>query len=159
MLKRAREKGKKGTWETFILRRDLNENSLSRIFFPEDDFGSPALPHESPQETLKNLSSSSGEMILCNPSRLVHHRRTVGGGRSFLKRPGGKGPFLVGILTIFLAMGALNVMIQRRKKALYHCWNEEQMRELIGSCGLQIRWLKKSCLADSHLLIWAIKER
>lgn len=166
MLKRAREKGKKeNLGNLHFCEGDLEE----KLNFPEYSFQRMILVHSlylmnHPQETLKNLSSllpRGGEMILCNPSRLFTTAELWAGGRSFLKEAWREkgGLSLAGILTIFLAMGALNVMIQRRKKALYHCWNEGEMRDLIGSCGLQIRWLKKSCLADSHLLIWAIKER
>jgi hypothetical protein len=56
-----------------------------------------------------------------------------------------------------LAMGVLNHSIQRRKTRIYHCWDESEVRDLLRPCGLRVKLLEKSCLAGSHLLLWAEK--
>jgi len=166
MLNRARAKwDKEKVGNLHFYEKDLNE----RLNLPGYSFQRIILVHslyllDHPRGALKNFASllpCGGEMILCNPSRMFTTAELWAGGRSFVKEAWSEkgGLSLLGILTIFLAMGALNLLIQRRKKALYHCWDEEEMRNLLGSCGFQIKWLRKSCLAESHFLICAIKGR
>jgi len=116
-----------------------------------------------PQMTLQKLVAllpPGGLVILCNPWRRITPAEFLREGRSFLRKAARekRGFSLLGILSVMLAMGSLNLLIQKRKTRIYHCWNEEEMSSLLRSCHLQIRWLKKSCLADSHLLLAAAKE-
>jgi len=118
---------------------------------------------DDPGETLKNLSSvmpPGGEVILCNPSRRLSLSELWMGGRSFLtevSRQQGLAA-MIPLAAVALAMGVLNVVIQRRKKKTYRCWSEEEMKDFLRRCRFKLKWMKKSCLGDSHLLLCAVKE-
>jgi hypothetical protein len=89
-----------------------------------------------------------------------------------LAEPWTKGGFLgaeglrkKGLLSIFpllaldMAMGSLHLVIRYRKKTVYHCWDEKEIEELLKISGFRLKWLRKSYLGDSHLLLCAVKER
>jgi 2-polyprenyl-3-methyl-5-hydroxy-6-metoxy-1,4-benzoquinol methylase len=166
MLKRAqKKKHKENLCNLMFLERNLNiELDLQAHSFHTIFLIHSLYLMDNPKKTLQNLSSTlckDGEMIMCNPFRKLTFGELAAGGRSFLRevlREKGFHSFIL-FLLIALAMGALNIVIQQRKKKAYYCWNEDEIKDLLKSCGLKIRWLKKSCLADSHLLLCAVKDR
>jgi 2-polyprenyl-3-methyl-5-hydroxy-6-metoxy-1,4-benzoquinol methylase len=164
MLDRAWKKKEKENLENLVfLSRDLND----KIYMPGFSFQRIILVHslylmEEPQVTLKNLSSllpPGGEMIMCNPSRRITKAELFSGGVSFFseasRRKGKQSIFY--LIGIALAMGVLNLLIQRRKTKIYHCWDESQIQDLLRPCGLRVKLLEKSCIAESHLFLWAEK--
>jgi len=164
MLNRAREKKEKENLENLVfLGGDLN-GKINILGF---SFQQIVMVHslylmEQPQVTLKNLSSllpPGGEIIMCNPSRRITKTELFSGGVSFLSEAWRRERkqsifYLIGIV---LAMGVLNHLIQRRKTRIYHCWDENGVRDLLRPCGLRVKSLEKSCIAGSHLLLWAEK--
>lgn len=166
MLKRAKKKKHKENLNNLLfLERNLNIG----LDLKEYSFHAIFLVHSlylmnNPKRTLQVLTSTlckEGEIIMCNPFRKLSFGELVVGGRSFLRevlREKGLYPFILFLLTT-LAMGVFNILIQQRKKKTYYCWNECEIKDLLKSCGLKVKWLKKSCLADSHLFLCAVKER
>jgi ubiquinone/menaquinone biosynthesis C-methylase UbiE len=165
MLNRAWEKKKKENLKNLILLEgDLNgkinlpELAIQRIIFIHSLYLT-----DRPQETLKNMSlflPPGKEIIMCNPSRRITIPELLAGGRSFLLealRREGIQPIL-GLFGVGLAMGMLNIVIQRRKNNFYQCWGKREIEDLLGQCNFRLKMLKKCCLADSHLLLCAIKE-
>jgi 2-polyprenyl-3-methyl-5-hydroxy-6-metoxy-1,4-benzoquinol methylase len=167
MLRQAQAKKDGEKLERLLfLEKDLNANAnqdLEGFLFQGILFIHSLYLMKDPRITLQKLVAllpPGGLVILCNPWRRITPGEFLREGRSFsLKAAREKEGFsFLGILVVMLAMGALNMLIQKRKKSVYHCWNEEEMSNLLRSCHLRIRWLKKSCLADSHLLLAAAKE-
>jgi 2-polyprenyl-3-methyl-5-hydroxy-6-metoxy-1,4-benzoquinol methylase len=149
-----------------IWQKDLNtplpgrELSFQRILLIHTLYTLP-----NPQETLQNLAamlSDDGEMILCNPTRNLTSQEICMGGISFLReavRQQGILSFFI-FFSIALAMSFFILIIQWHKaKRVFHYWNEEEMTRLLRNSGLKIRWAKKSCLVQFHLLVSAVKER
>lgn len=135
MLNRAWEKKKKENLKNLVLLEvDLNGKinlpglPVQRIIFIHSLY---LMDH--PQETLKNMSLSlapGSEIIMCNPSRRITFAELLAGGRSFLLeglRRGGMQPIL-GLLVVGIAMGMLNIVIQRRKNNFYHCWDKKKSK-------------------------------
>jgi SAM-dependent methyltransferase len=165
MLGRAEGKKKKeNLTNAFFWEGDLNGEldlsgyPLQRILFVHSLY---LVAH--PGETLRHLCSflpPGGEVILCNPSRKLTFGELWAGGRSFvleaLHREGVLSIF--SLMAIVWAMGLLNLLIQRRKKGIYHCWTQREMEALLQNCDLKVIWVKKGCLAESHLLLCAVKE-
>ncbi len=167
MLERARnKKKKKGLDNLFFLERDLNND----FNLPEYSFNKIFMIHSlylmnDPRATLQKLASilpQGGEIFMCNPCRGMTVKELYEGGYSFLQettRANGFFSILV-FIPITLAMGTLNLVIQRRKKKrIFHRWTEKEIKNLLKSCGFQVKWLKESCLANSHLLLCAIKHQ
>lgn len=165
MLKRAWKKKEEGKLENLtLLQRDL-DRGLEREAGP---FQTILLIHSlyvmgDPQRVLQDLSSflpPGGEVFMCNPSRSLKPAELIAGGLSFLrearKERGWRG--LLFFLTVTLAVGALNVVIQRRKRKVYSCWSEEEVITFLSNSGLRLKWLCESCLGRSHLLLCAVKE-
>lgn len=166
MLKRARKKKKEKNLDNLLLlQEDLNIGiSVQNYSFQKIlCIHSLYLLHD-PGMALQNLASvlsDDGEVILCNPCRRLTGREIWAGGRFFLQEAVREKGFssILFFLAIALAMGALNFVIQRRKTRVYHCWDEKGMRELLKSAGFKVKWLQKSCLANTHLLLCAVKEQ
>jgi len=167
MLERARKKKHKEKLDNlFFLERDLNigidvqEYSFNKILFVHSLY----LLND-PKGTLQYLASTlpeGGEIFMCNPCRRLTLRELWVGGYSFLQETTREKGFLsiLFFLPITLAMGILNFVIQhRKKKRIFHRWDEKEIRDLLKSCGFQVKWLRKSCLANSHILLCAMKER
>lgn len=119
---------------------------------------------EDPPRTLKKLASlleSGGEIITCNPSRKLSFAEIWKGGLFFLvSATRERGALSVlSLLTVALAMGTLNFLIQWKKNKVFRCWNEKEITDLMRKCGLRVRQTRRSCLAGSHVLVWAVKER
>jgi hypothetical protein len=144
-----------------FLRADLNDGiQLSMSPFHRIFLIHSLYLMDNPEKTLRNLCShltAGGEVIMCNPCRKLTCGELWAGGRSVvLESMHKEGVFSVlKLLAIVFAMGFFNLIIQRRKNRFYHCWEKQEMEELLRSCNLKIRWVKKSCLADSHLLLCA----
>jgi SAM-dependent methyltransferase len=166
MLKRARGKKQKENLDNlFFMEGDLNTGiSLQKFSFQKILFIHSLYLLDDPAPTLEALGSvlrPGGEIIMCNPSRKLTFGELWAGGWSFMAETIRER----GILSIFfffpilLSMGALNFVIQYRKERGYHCWDEKGIIELLKNWGFQVKWLRKSCLANSHLLLCAIKER
>lgn len=165
MLGRARnKKDTKRLNNLFFLERDLNKE----ISLPEYSFNKILMIHSlylmnNPKATLQKLASilpQGGEVFMCNPCRRLTFKELSGGGFSFLQETTKKNGFfsIFYFLPITLAMGFLNFVIQhRKKKQIFHRWDEKGIKNLLKSCGFKVRWLKESCLANSHLLLCAIK--
>jgi SAM-dependent methyltransferase len=118
---------------------------------------------ENPSFAVKRLASflvSGGEIITCNPSRKLRFAEIWKGGYSFLvtatRERGALSIF--SLLTVALVMGALNFMIQRKKNRIFHCWDENEITDLMRKCDLGVKRTQTSCLAGSHILAWAVKE-
>ena len=166
MLKMAEKKRKGGRPENLLfLEGDLNTG----IKLEGYSFSKIILIHslylvEDPISTLQNLSSflrRGGEVILCNPSRSLSNRELWAGGLFFLREVTRESGFFafIAFLLISLGMGVLNIIIQRQKqKKVFHCWHEKEITHLLETSGLKMKWLKESCLGNSHLLACAIKE-
>jgi SAM-dependent methyltransferase len=166
MIKRARKKKQEEKLDNLLLlQEDLNigisvqNYSFQKILFIHSLY----LLHD-PGMTLQNLASTlseDGEIIMCNPCRRITLQEFWAGARLFLQEAiREKGfPSFFFFLATALAMGALNFVIQRRKTRVYHCWDEKGMRELLKSAGFKVKWLQRSCLANTHLLLCAVKER
>ncbi len=166
MLKRAQEKRERGKLENlFFLERDLNlglsgrEYSFNKILFIHSLY-----LMDDPGETLRKLATTlaeDGQILMCNPSRRLTFSELLEGGWSFLKEAlNEKSPHsFFSLLGIALAVGSLHVVIQIRKKRVYHCWDEREIEELLRTSGFRLKWLRKSCLGESHLLLCAEKER
>lgn len=166
MLKRAQKKKQKENLDNLsFLERDLNiilssqEYSFQRILFVHSLY-----LLDDPGKTLQKLASTlveRGEILMCNPCRRLTFTELWVGGWSFLKealREKGFHSFFF-FLAIALAVGSLHVVIQHRKKRVYHCWDEKEIEELLKTSGLRLKWLHKSCMGNSHLLLCAVKER
>jgi SAM-dependent methyltransferase len=165
MLRRARGKKKMELLDNlFFLEGDLNDGlSFQRHSFDKILFIHSLYLLENPRLALQNLSPilrPGGELLMCNPCRKLKFSELWTGGWSFfpqaLKEKGIFSVFF--ILGILLSVGAINFIIQYRKERIYHCWDEEGIIELLQSCGFKLKWLRRSCLADSHLLLCALKE-
>lgn len=165
MLKRARGKKQKENLDNlFFMRGDLNTGiSVQKYSFQKILFIHSLYLLDDPAPTLEALAfvlPAGGEIIMCNPCRKLTFGELWAGGWSFLAETMRE----KGVLSIFfflpilLSMGALNFVIQYRKGRVYHCWDEKGIIELLKSCGFKVKWLRKSCLADSHLLLCALKE-
>jgi len=166
MLKRAQKKKQKEKLDNLIfLEGDLNvgidiqDHSFDRILFIHSLY----LLNE-PGVVLQNFSSAlsvGSEILMCNPTRRLALSELCAGGWSFLCTAMRERGFLsiFPFAVIALAMGVLNVVIQHRKKDIYHCWSKEQIVDLLISCGFKVKWLRESCLANSHLLLCAVKEK
>lgn len=98
---------------------------------------------------------------MCNPSRRLTFVELWGGGWSFLNEAWREEGFfsIFFFLAIALAVGSLHFVIQYRKKRVYHCWDEKEIEELLKTNGFRLKWLHKSCLGNSHLLLSAVRER
>jgi len=165
MLNRARGKQEKGNLPNLLFREgDLNGKPklcglpVKRVIFIHSLY----LLND-PAETLKHFSSflaPGGEIIMCNPSRRLTPGELLAGGRSFLlescQQKGGQS--IIFMLAVAVAMCVMNVLIQRKKEKVYHCWNESEVEDLLRGHNFRIRGLQKSCLAGSHLLLHAVKE-
>ncbi len=165
MLRRARAKRQtENLHNLFFLEADLNDS----LAFQRHSFDKILLIHsfyllDNPRLTLRKLSlllRLGGEILMCNPCRKLKFSELWTGGWSFFPQAvKEKGFFSVFFfLGILLSVGAINFVIQYRKERIYHCWDEKGITELLQSCGLKLKWLRKSCLADSHLLLCALKE-
>jgi len=166
MLGRARKRKKEEeTNNLFLLDRDLNTGINDQgLIFDKVFFIHSLYLLENPQKILRDIHShlqENGEIFLCNPCRKLSKHELVRGGFSFLKEAVRER----GLITIFiyvplaLAMGALNLIIQRKKKKrIFHCWDENGIIGLLKNSGFRLKWLKESCLGNSHLLICAVKE-
>jgi SAM-dependent methyltransferase len=165
MLKRARRKKETEKLDNlFFLEGDLNDVLTVQKY----SFDKILLIHslyllDNPRLTLKNLSPilrHGGEILMCNPCRKLAFSELWAGGWSFFSQAlKEKGFFsLFFFLGILLSMGIINFIIQYQKERIYHCWDEKGITELLNSCGLKLRWLRRSCLADSHLLLCASKD-
>ena len=168
MLGRAHnKKGKKRLDNLFFLERDLN----TKINLPEYSFNKILMIHSlylmnDPKATLQKLASAlpqGGEIFMCNPCRRLTLKELCEGGRSFLRETNRENGFLsifFFFLPILFAMGILNFIIQHRKgKRIFHLWDAKEINTLLNSCGFRVKWLKESCLANSHLLLCAVKEK
>ncbi len=119
---------------------------------------------QNPEEVLERLSRGLApgcRIIMCNPCRRLSFGELWRGGLSFFHE-GIREKILfssLSTLAIALMMGTFNLIIQRRKRNVYHCWNEEEISEILRQSGFKVNWRRKSCLADSHILICATKER
>jgi ubiquinone/menaquinone biosynthesis C-methylase UbiE len=166
MLKLAQNRTQKAGLKNLYFREgDLN----TKIHFEGGCFSRILFIHsfyllENPGRTLQDLCSilhEEGEVILCNPSRRLSARELWAGGIFFLRevnREEGFSSFII-FLLIALGMGLLNGIIQRQKqKNVFSCWNEKEIENLLKTSGLKIKWLKKSCLGEGHLLVCAGKE-
>jgi len=118
---------------------------------------------EDPIRTVKRLASylvTGGQIITCNPSRKLRFVEIWKGGYSFLvtatREKGALSIF--SLLTVAFVMGALNFMIQREKGRIFHCWDEKELIDLMRKCDLRVKRTQRSCLAGSHILVWAVKE-
>ncbi len=165
MLKRARGKKQRENLDNlFFLEGDLNDG----LAFQKHSFDKILFIHslyllDNPRLILQNLSPMlrlGGEILMCNPCRKLTFSELWAGGWSFfsqaLKERGFFSIFF--FLGILLSMGIINFIIQYRKERIYHCWDEKGIIELLNSCGFKLKWLRRSCLADSHLLLCALKE-
>ncbi len=165
MLNRARAKREKGNLTNLLFREgDLNEKpelhglQIQRILFIHSLY---TLNH--PQETLRYFSSflpPGGEIIMCNPSRRLTPGELLAGGRSFILescRQNERGSIFF-ILGVAVAMWVMNVLIQRKKEKIYYCWDEKEIEALLRERDFRVKCLQKSCIAGSHLLLYAIKE-
>jgi SAM-dependent methyltransferase len=166
MLKQARKKQRKEKLDNILfLEGDLNmEISVHKYSFHKALFIHSLYLLDDPGLTLRNLGFTlcrEGEIIMCNPWRKLTFWEIWVGGRSFLLEAVRERGFfsIFFFLGIALAMAALNFVIQHRKKKVYHCWDEKGITEVLKTGGFKVRWLKKSCLANSHLLLCAVKER
>jgi ubiquinone/menaquinone biosynthesis C-methylase UbiE len=166
MLTRARKKKKKGKIENLIfVQEDLNKSKI----LPGYSFNKIFLIHslyifDNPQKVLENISAMlppHGELILCNPSRRLTKRELWKGGTLFLReivREKGFFYFFI-FLPIIISMGILNLFIQgAKKKKIFYCWNEKEIIGLLKNAGFKVKWMKESCLSNSHLLVSAVKE-
>ena len=167
MLGRARKKKKKKRLDNlFFLERDLD----TEISLPEYSFNKILMIHSlylmnDPKATLQKLASAlpqGGEIFMCNPCRRLTLKELYEAECSFLRKITRANGFLSTFfffLPITLVMGGLNFVIQhRKKKQIFHQWDEREIRDLLDSCGFRVRWVKESCLANSHFLICAVKE-
>ncbi|MBU1206250.1 MAG: class I SAM-dependent methyltransferase [Proteobacteria bacterium] len=166
MLERARNKKERKRLDNlFFLERDLNND----FNLPEYSFNKIFMIHSlylmnDPKATLQKLASflpQGGELVMCNPCRRLTFKELWKGGYSFIRESTRKNGFLsiLFFLPITLAMGTLNFVIQhRKKKQIFHRWEEKEISNLLKSCGFQVKWLEESCLANSHLLLCAVKE-
>lgn len=165
MLSRARKKQKKENLEKVIfLEGDLNENSnLVKYSFQKIIFIHSLYLMPNPLDTLRNFCSQlspGGEIIMCNPSRKLTPWDLLRALPPFLTdalKKDGLASFLC-LLPIALGMGLLNLIIQKRKTKLYFCWNEREIEDLLRSCGLKLKWTRKGCVSESHLLVCAVKD-
>lgn len=168
MLGRAHNKKEKKSLDNlFFLERDLN----TQINLPEYSFNKILMIHSlylmnDPKATLQKLASAlpqGGEIFMCNPCRSLTLKELWVGGYSFIRETTRENGFLsifFFFLPITIAMGILNFVIQhRKKKRIFHHWDEKGIVDLLKSCGFKVKWLKESCLANSHLLLCAVKER
>lgn len=169
MLKQARKKNKKNKVKNlFFINQDLNKE-LNFFLNEGKKFNKVFLIHslylfEQPDKFLENLNyflCQRGEIFLCNPSREIYFMEFLSGGKLFLKeiakKKGGWAVYFY--LGFGLLMGFLNILIQsQKKKKNFYCWNEEEIFKLLKKTGYKIKWMQKSCLGDSHLLICAVKE-
>ncbi len=166
MLRRAEKKRKAENLNNLcFMKGDLNfplnipGEGFKQIFFIHSFY-----LLQNPEEVLGRLSRGLAPgcgMIMCNPCRRLSFGELWRGGLSFFHE-GIREKFLFSgfsKLAIALMMGTLNLIIQRRKRNVYHCWNEEEISEILRQSGFKINWRRKSCLADSHILICATKER
>lgn len=165
MLNRAHGKKEKGNLPNLLFREgDLNgkpklcDLPVQRVIFIHSLY---LLKH--PAETLKHFSSflpPGGEIIMCNPSRRLTSGELLAGGRSFLlescRQKGRQSIF--SMMAVAVAMCVMNVLIQRKKEKVYHCWNEKEVEDLLRDHNFRVKGLQKSCLAGSHLLLHAVKE-
>jgi len=147
-----------------FLKEDLN-NELSFIDYGINKilFIHSLFVMDDPNRTLKNLIAripQGAEIFMCNPYRRITKKELLSGGRIFAKQVIQKKGLWMIFYFVFIAMGMgiLNLIIQRRKNRIYHYWSEEEIAALLRSCGIRIKWLRKSCLADSHILLCGVKE-
>ena len=166
MLERAREKKRKEKLNNLtFLEKDLNrEWNLPAVSFQTIFLIHSLYLLEDPPLTLKRLASlldSGGEIITCNPSRKLSFAEIWKGGLSFLVKATREGGALsvLTLLTVALAMGTFNFLIQWKKNKVFRCWNEQEITDLMRKCGFRVRQTRRSCLAGSHVLAWAVKER
>jgi 2-polyprenyl-3-methyl-5-hydroxy-6-metoxy-1,4-benzoquinol methylase len=165
MLKRAQRKKERENLDHVSFRKgDLNlslhelKNSFQKILLIHSLY---AL--DNPEETLREISSAlmeKGELFMCNPSRRFTWIELLGGGWSFMRQAlHEKGLFsFFFFLSIAIAMGGIHSVIQYRKKKVYHCWNEKEIEDLVKTSGLRLKWINKSCMNESHLLLCAVKD-
>jgi len=165
MLKLAKKKKQNENMENLhFLKEDLNTGTdLHKYSFYKIFLIHSLYLFKDPSSTLKHLISTlakGDEIFMCNPCRKLTKGELLAGGMTFLRQTARiKGiQFFIFFLSIVLAIGVLNVVIQHRKKRVYHCWNEEEITSLLKDCGIRVKWMKKSCLGNSHLLICGVKE-
>ena len=166
MLKRAEKRKQMERLDNlFFLQKDLNldlsnqEYSFYKILFVHSLY-----LLDDPGQTLRKFAATlveGGEILMCNPSRRLTLAELWAGGLSFLNEGLREKGFLsiFFFLAIALAMGSLHLVIQYRKKRVYHCWDEKEIEELLKTSGFRLKWLHKSCLGNSHLFLCAVKER
>lgn len=170
MLRQARKKIKKFKIKNiFLINQDLNKE-FGFFINEKNKFNKVFLIHslyllENPNKFLKDLNyfiCEKGEIFLCNPCREIHAKEFILGGKLFLKEIYYKKGFLaIYIFLIYaLLMGFMNFFIQiEKKKRGFYCWNAEEIFYLLKKSGYKIKWIQKSCLGESHLLICAVKEK
>ncbi len=164
MLRKAQKKKQNENLPNIrFVNGDLNRLKLDGYSFNKVLFIHSFYLLDEPQLALNILSSGlapGSEVLMCNPCRRLTLRELCRGWMSFL-REGIRTKSPISILisfTIAPVMGGLNIIIQKRKKRTYHCWTKEEITKLLRECGFKIKWFKESCLAESHLLLSAIKE-
>ncbi len=165
MVDRARKKKEKQKLHTLsFIKEDLNDEisledyRINRILFIHSLF-----IMDDPNRTLKNLIiriPQGAEILMCNPYRRISKKELLSAGRIFaeqvIRKKGLWMIFYIGFIA--MGMGILNLIIQHRKNRIYHYWDEKEIATLLQNCGVRIKWLRKSCLADSHILLCGVKE-
>ena len=166
MLRRGQRRKQSEKLENlFFLGNDLNASfDDQKHFFYKIIFVHSLYLLENPGKILRKAASvlmEGGEILMCNPSRRLSLAEMLAGGWSFLTESlREKGLLsLFSLLAIAFTIGCLHLVIQYRKKRIYHCWNEIEIEELLKANGLRLKWIQKSCLGNSHLLLCAVREK